>query len=267
MSSVSAIAYLGNCHAGRWGRSRAAWAIGWGLVTLAGLCYSAMVLGAGDESPEKPVPGLQPAQGTHSTEPDASIYLDPEGRARTSMFGVSGLGHKFVYVLDRSGSMGGAGQRALRAVKAELRKSLERLDTVHQFQIIFYNEKPVIFNPSGTPGRLAFGTEQNKDRARRFLDTIVADGGTEHEEALRLAVKMRPDVIFFLTDADEPVLDRQQLNRIQRLAAGIIIHAIEFGRGPKPDGNTFLAMLAEENGGQYTYVDISKTSPARDAPQ
>lgn len=189
------------------------------------------------------------------------------GKARTSLFGIVGEGYKFVYVFDRSGSMGGSGKTALRAVKAELLASLENLDTVHQFQIIFYNEKPVIFNPSGTPGRLAFGTEQNKDRARRFLDTIVADGGTEHEEALRLAVKMRPDVIFFLTDADEPVLDRQQLNRIQRLAAGIIIHAIEFGRGPKPDGNTFLAVLAEENGGQYTYVDISKTSPARDAPQ
>lgn len=189
------------------------------------------------------------------------------GKARTSLFGIVGEGYKFVYVFDRSGSMGGSGKTALRAVKAELLASLENLDTVHQFQIIFYNEKPVIFNPSGAPGRLAFGTEQNKDRARRFLDTISADGGTEHEEALRLAIKMRPDVIFFLTDADEPMLDRQQLNRIQRLAAGILIHAIEFGRGPKPEGKTFLAVLAEENGGQYTYVDISKSSPASDAPR
>lgn len=212
----------------------------------------------------------QGSQGTagQDNKPAAlpKYHLGPGiGKARTSLFGIVGEGYKFVYVFDRSGSMGGSGRSALQAVKAELLASLENLDTVHQFQIIFYNEKPVLFNPSGAPGRLAFGTEQNKDRARRFLDTISADGGTEHEEALRLAIKMRPDVIFFLTDADEPMLDRQQLNRIQRLAAGILIHAIEFGRGPKPDGKTFLAVLAEENGGQYAYVDISKSAPASDA--
>ncbi len=184
------------------------------------------------------------------------------GKARTSLFGIVGEGYKFVYVFDRSGSMGGSGRNALRAVKAELLASLEHLDTVHQFQIVFYNERPLLFNPSGTPGRLAFANEQNKDRARRFIESITADGGTEHEDALRLAIKMRPDVIFFLTDADEPPLTRSQLDRIQRLAAGITIHAIEFGPGPKPEGKTFLAVLAGENAGQYTYVDISKAAPA-----
>jgi len=186
------------------------------------------------------------------------------GKARTSLFGIVGEGYKFVYVFDRSGSMGGSGRNALRAVKAELLASLESLDTVHQFQIVFYNERPVIFNPSGIPGKLAFANEQNKERAQRFIQSIVADGGTEHEEALRLAVRMHPDVIFFLTDADEPKLTRSQLDTIQRLAAGIIIHAIEFGPGPKPDGKSFLAVLAGENGGQYTYVDISKSPPASD---
>ena len=189
------------------------------------------------------------------------------GKARTSLFGIVGEGYKFVYVFDRSGSMGGSGRNALRAVKAEFLASLDSLDTVHQFQIVFYNEKPVLFNPSGTPGRLAFANEQNKDRARRFIETIVPDGGTEHEDALRLAIKMRPDVIYFLTDADEPQLSRRQLNSIQRLAAGITIHAIEFGPGLKPAGKSFLAVLAEENGGQYTYVDISKSTPASDEGQ
>lgn len=186
------------------------------------------------------------------------------GKARTSLFGIVGEGYKFVYAFDRSGSMGGSGRNALQAVKAELLASLDHLDTVHQFQIIFYNERPVLFNPSGTPGRLAFANEQNKDRARRFIESITADGGTEHEDALRLAIKLRPDVIFFLTDADEPQLTRPQLDSLQRLAAGITIHAIEFGQGPKPKGKNFLAVLAQENGGQYTYVDISKSSPSGD---
>ncbi len=180
------------------------------------------------------------------------------GKARASLFGVVGEGYKFVYVFDRSGSMGGSGRNALRAVKRELLESLKSLDSVHQFQIIFYNERPVLFNPSGTPGRLAFATDQNKQRVLRFLDSIVADGGTAHEEALRLAIRLQPDVIFFLTDGDDPKLTPPQLAKIRHLAAGIIINAIEFGPGPKPAGASFLATLARENGGGYAYVDLSK---------
>ena len=88
--------------------------------------------------------------------------------ARAGMFGLSGEGYKFVYVFDRSGSMGGDGSASLKAVKAELRASLKSLDTVHQFQIVFYNHRPVVFNPGGTPGKLVFGTEQNKAAVERF---------------------------------------------------------------------------------------------------
>jgi len=258
MSCSIALAF---CRRARWDASSirvAVRAAGWGLATLATLALGAAARGAGDDAPEKPVPGLAPAQPARSTEPDSSIYVDPEGRARTSMFGVSGLGYKFVYVLDRSASMGGAGQVALRAVKAELRKSLDKLDTVHQFQIIFYNEKPSIFNPSGIAGRLAFADRANKDRAVRFIDAIVADGNTRHDEALKLAIRLRPDVIFFLTDGDDPKLSRRELDQIQRLANGITINAIEFGPGPQPEEKSFLATLAEESGGQYAFVDLSK---------
>lgn len=180
------------------------------------------------------------------------------GKARIQLFGLVGEGYKFVYVFDRSASMGGSGRTSLAAVKAELTESLKPLDTVQQFQIIFYNERPLLFNPSGIDGKLAFGTEQNKERALRFLETVEPGGGTDHELALRAAIGLRPDVIFFLTDGDEPQLKTNQLDRIERLAAGVVIHTIEFGSGPKTTARNFLAELAERTGGESTYVDISQ---------
>ena len=132
------------------------------------------------------------------------------------------------------------------------------MDTVHQFQIIFYNERPVLFNPTGTPGRLAFATEGNKAAGDRFIESVAAEGGTAHEEALKLAIRLQPDVIFFLTDADDPKLTPAQLEKIRRLAAGIIINAIEFGPGPKPAEASFLVGSARQNGGGYAYVDVSQ---------
>jgi hypothetical protein len=189
---------------------------------------------------------------------DPRGYSQPglDGKARTAMFGVVAEGYKFVYCFDRSGSMGATGHKALPVVKAELLESLKPLESVHQFQIIYYNERPAVFNPTGTPGRLAFANEPNKDRVKRFLETVAADGGTDHEEALKMAVRMRPDVIFFLTDGDEPRLTPEQIEKITYMAAGIQINTFQFGAGPKPAGDSFLAEVARQNGGQYKYLDI-----------
>jgi hypothetical protein len=219
-------------------------------------------LGAGI-AVEADEPAKKPAAEKLSPGDDLSglgFSLAPSegGKARTSLFGLVGEGYKFVYVFDRSGSMGGEGRESLRLVKAELIESLKRLDTVNQFQIISYNERPTIFNPTGTPGRLAFATDENKQRVARFLDSITSEGGTDHEEALRLAIRLQPDVIFFLTDGDDPKLTPGQLQKISRLAGGIVINAIEIGPGPKPAGTSFLAQLARQNGGGYAYIDVSK---------
>ncbi|MDD4267170.1 MAG: hypothetical protein GXY25_04100 [Pirellulaceae bacterium] len=181
-----------------------------------------------------------------------------QGKARVSVFGTSGEGFKFVYVFDRSSSMEGSGRSPLAASKQELIASLDSLQDTHQFQIVFYNEEPTAFNPSGEQGRLAFATEQNKERARRFVGSVSAYGSTNHVRALEVAIKMQPDVIFFLTDADEPRLSARQLYELRRRAAGIQINAIEFGIGPKAGGDNFLARLARENGGEYAYRDITK---------
>ncbi len=183
------------------------------------------------------------------------------GKARTSVFGIEGEGHKFVYVFDRSGSMGGSGRSPLAAAKAQLIASLQSLGKTHQFQIIFYNERSWRFNPTGHPNKMFFATEQNKQLATKFVGSVTADGSTRHEEALLAAIKMQPDVIFFLTDADEPQLWPAQLEKIHQRAAGITINTIEFGLGPQRDPNNFLVKLARQNGGRHAYVDVSRLRP------
>jgi len=180
------------------------------------------------------------------------------GKARPSLFGITAEGWKFVYVFDRSDSMNWHDRKPLKAAKAELLASLDSLERVHQFQIIFYNQKPEIFNPSGQQNKLAFATDQNKRNAYRFIGGITATGGTDHVAALKLAIRLRPDVIFFLTDADDPALSAGQLYDIHRRAAGITIHAVEFGLGPERSSNNFLVKLARQNGGEHHYVDVSK---------
>lgn len=173
----------------------------------------------------------------------------------TSVFGAEGRGNKFVYVFDRSGSMDG---RPLAAAKQQLIKSLHDLDKLHQFAVIFYNENPQVFSPRGNGPQLVFADEQGKNLAERFVRGIIASGSTQHVDALSLALKMNPDVVFFLTDADQPQLFPADLDRIRKLNKGCSIHAIEFGYGPYDGRRNFLVRLADENDGVHKYVDISK---------
>ena len=224
-----------------------------------------------DEEPAVSLSGVLPAKGGEGGTggSDSGVAAADEltgqppppnrrrgGYARTGVFGVEGEGNKFIYVFDRSGSMDGHGGAPLVAAKSELIASLENLSQTHQFQIIFYNDEPRIFNPAGRSGRLVFGTDQNKNLARRFVGSITASGATRHLEALKMALKMAPDVIFFLTDADEPRMTPQDLADIARLNHGTSINAIEFGSGSTHDADNFLVALARQNGGQHVYIDV-----------
>ncbi len=232
---------------------------------------SAQIAGQPPIDPSELLPSPRSAIGASSASGAATSAAGMErgsGRlgsfgadgARTEVFGLAAQGNRFAYVFDRSGSMGGPGKNLLQAAKAELRRSLDLLGDLQQFQIIFYNESPTIMRLAAQPGRLVLATDDNKALARDFLSRITAGGATRHEEALAAALQMRPDVIFFLTDADEPALTKDQLQRIRRINDDrTAIHAIQFGLGPKVGGeNNFIVQLADQNGGKYRYVDVTR---------
>ena len=173
----------------------------------------------------------------------------------TEVFGIKGTGTKFVYVFDRSGSMANYGGKPLRAAKMELSRSLDDLEAIHQFQIIFYNNEPKIFKPKRR-AEMIWGETQNKLLGKRFVTKIEASGGTEHLPALKAALAMGPDVVFFLTDADQPTLSAAELARVRNWNRGATIHAIEFGAGPQLTHDNFLMRLARQNNGQHAYVNV-----------
>ena len=101
-------------------------------------------------------------------------------------------------------------------------------------------------------------SEENQHKLVRFVADLAAFGQTEHTRGLLAALKLKPEVIYLLTDGGEPALDLGQLRIIREQAAGrTSIHCIQFGRGPVGEAASFLQRMAAENRGSYVYIDVN----------
>ncbi|MCG8583331.1 MAG: VWA domain-containing protein, partial [Pirellulales bacterium] len=212
---------------------------------LEGLIAKPPTIGSGGLGGDAPGAGDDPTKG-HGHQ------RLPGGKLRTNIYGVVGEGSKFVYVFDRSESMYGA---QLESAKRELTASLDHLERLHQFGIIFYNHEVSVFNPS----RLSFGDSASKVRAQRYIQGVTAAGATNHFPALMAAVRLSPDVIFLLTDGErhnDPTYD--ELRRIRNANSGTQIHVIQFVQGSVSTRGNALVQLARENGGQHKFINTWK---------
>jgi hypothetical protein len=179
--------------------------------------------------------------------------------AKVNVFGVEGTGNKFIYLFDRSASMEGA---PLANAKRQIIESLKSLDEVHQFHIIFFNHRLQSFAATPAGPRISFATDRNKKLAAGFLGRVKADGGTDRFLALKHALALHPDTIFFLSDADDPMSDSEMSKLAETNEnVGAAICVIEFGRGPDKPERNFLTELARLSGGRYGYVDVTKLKP------
>ena len=172
----------------------------------------------------------------------------------TEFFGTSERATSFAFVIDDSGSM--FHRDALKIAKAELWKSLERLPPDARFAVIFYNMKPTVLPDAQGRSGLMFATIENKNFIRERMAKIDAEGGTEHASALRAAIALKPEVIYFLTDAE--TMDQEDAKAIRAECGAIRIQAIEFGDGPSGSGSHALRSLAIGTGGMLRHIDLSK---------
>jgi hypothetical protein len=163
-------------------------------------------------------------------------------------------GRSFVFVIDRSKSMGGPGLRALAQAESELIRVLRALQPMHRFQVIAYHDECTYL----LERRLLKATPENISTISGHLSGLTPVGPTHHERAILSALNLQPDVIFLLSDGGDPPLSAGQRRRIRNIAAArTSIHCIQIGAQAQAEPQGFLKLLAEENGGSYRYVNMS----------
>jgi Ca-activated chloride channel family protein len=155
---------------------------------------------------------------------------------------------ELLFVVDVSGSMAGV---SIVQAKAALTLALERLGPRDRLNLIAFNDAAWSLWPAPRPADGAALAA-----AHRFVDGLVADGGTEMRPALERALAGRPPAgvlrqIVFVTDGS--VGNEAELFRLieQRLGASRLFPV---GLGAAPN-SFFLRKAAEVGRGSVSYVD------------
>ena len=204
---------------------------------------------------------------------DGDDAAGPAAAARTAVFGLAAEGETFVYVFDRSESMNSTltytsegttvfSVTPLQAAKAELLRSLGDLDRGQRFHIVFYNHEVWMFDAGrSSHNRLLPASRENKRKADNFVASVYGDGNTQHVKPLEIALRLKPDVIFLLTDGEEKDDPTEaQLARLTKLNDGRTkINVVQFCYTTRTDG--MLVRLANENGGRHMFFNITRLGP------
>ena len=181
----------------------------------------------------------------------------PVGPATSlSVFGSGQLeGRSFLFLLDRSTSMGSKGLGVVQVARKELTAAVEQLDSHHKFQILGYNNATIPMKAH----RLLNASKEHKLEVPKFISNMTAFGPTNHMVGIMAAISLRPDVIVMLTDGGSPGLNETELKRIRTASRGQIqIHCVQFGLGGRRHEDDFMGILAAQNGGTFRYVDVNE---------
>jgi len=172
------------------------------------------------------------------------------GNSTVTFFQIGLRAKTVVYVIDRSVSMGPNGKLA--RAKQELQRSVEQLSVDARFQIVLFNRSIEVLTVEQTAG-LFSATPENKLRATEFLKSVLPEGGTRPVPALKWALAMKPDVIYFLSDSED--LNKRDVREVTNLNRGrSAIHALQIEDGQTANPPSSLQMLAQSNRGEFRVV-------------
>jgi hypothetical protein len=178
--------------------------------------------------------------GTDRYDPNNVDWRDVPPWQQASFFGIRAKGQLFIYVVDCSGSM--IDEDRLVRAKTELRRSVLRLQPPQSFKVIFYNDE-ILAMPGDLPRSADW---DSKSQMIQWLRLIEPDGETDPRGALGLALSLRPDAIFLLSDGEFPDGTAEAVARKNKKK--IPIHCVDLSGG---EGGDHLKQIARESGGQY----------------
>ena len=185
-----------------------------------------------------------------------------QGNALTSFFGTKSNARRVVFVIDNTGSMRRGG---LETVIVEMTKTVEQLDRRQEFYVLFFGDQvyPLFFPRS--INEFVRPTKENKQKLRQWLDTVeFCTGGVwQLTQALEAAYKLRPDVVYLLTDgrhwdmvrADYKVEAVRNLRSVAN-PQGIPVHTLGMGCETDLERDN-LFQVARANGGTFREVKVS----------
>jgi len=190
-------------------------------------------------------------------QPHASVFLEGASGKKFALImvippavdpeDVERIPKETVYILDRSGSM--EGTSIIQAKKA-LQKAIDSLYPEDTFNIISYSDNADILFPACKPA-----DEEKIAQAKRYVENVQADGGTEMMTALRLAFvgdaqPGRLRQVIFITDGNvgnETAL----FEYIKANLADRRLFTVGIGSAPN---SYFMTKAAEEGKGSYTFI-------------
>ena len=154
---------------------------------------------------------------------------------------------ELILVVDTSGSMQG---ESIEQAQAALMLALQGLKAKDSFNVIrFSHEMDTLFEHAVPASAV------NLKRARRYVEALQADGGTEMEPAMRYALDSRHGKeklrqVVFLTDGD--IGNEEALfATIQRFLGESRLFPVGIGSAPN---SFFMRRAAEFGRGSFTYI-------------
>lgn len=184
---------------------------------------------------------------------------------KSPFMGVSGNAYRVVYLVDASGSMMPRKSLVVQALK----ESIDKLKPVQFFNVIFFHFGDV--DPLDK-AQLIPASPANKRKAFEFADEMQAEQQTDPSKAITLAMGMKPQLVYFLTDGFDSKADdfakrlRAQftnLNKGREVHVNIIYIADEqqfkelggTNDAKRSEIISELKAIAEENGGRFKAID------------
>lgn len=160
------------------------------------------------------------------------------------------LDKEVVYIVDKSGSMGGV---AMRQAKQALEAALDLLNEKDSFNIIAFDNKTSSLFPQSKSANAS-----NITWAKHWLSGINASGGTNMYPAIERALRQSENSgnnagyrqVIFITDGSVGNED-ELLRLIDRDLANTRLHTI--GIGSAPNGY-FMSQAAKVGRGTYRYI-------------